>query len=43
MTTHTTNIDQGTVAVYDTMEDATRALQQLGQGGFPVEHVSVLT
>lgn len=43
MTKTTTDIDQGTVAVYDSMEDATAAVQRLSKEGFPTEHVSILT
>lgn len=42
-TTTTTAIDQGTVAVYDSMQDATAAVQRLGEAGFPIEHVSIIT
>lgn len=39
----TTDIDQGVVGVFDTMEAATAAITELGESDFPIEHVSVIT
>jgi hypothetical protein len=38
-----TAIDQGTVAVYESKEDTTAAVRRLGEAGFPIEQVSIIT
>ncbi|MBI8989779.1 MULTISPECIES: general stress protein [Corynebacterium] len=43
MSQETTNINQGEVAVFDSLEAATEAVRKLGEAGFPIEHVSVIT
>ena len=43
MSNETTDIKQGEVAVFDSLEAATEAVKKLGEAGFPIEHVSVIT
>lgn len=43
MSTHTKDINKGEIAAFDTLEAATAAIKKLGEAGFPIEHVSMLT
>jgi hypothetical protein len=43
LVTATTDIDQGAIGIYDSMEDATAAVRRLGEADFPIEHVSIIT